>query len=96
MKDGGGTVDFEEFYAWWSTPEVHSAKPSKLSSLRLQLTTQHLKERSSAAAKKLNEALAKSSKKGEDDTQTINLSVSVGDFEKGSGLKVIDSRKLLF
>ena len=87
--DGGGTVDFEEFYTWWSTPELHGAKPSKLSTLRMTVTTQHLKEQSAAAARKLNEALAaNSAKRGEDDTQTINVQVSVGEFTTGSGIKV--------
>ena len=92
--DGGGTVDFEEFYTWWSTPEIHSAKPTKLSALRLALTTQELKEKSSAAARKLNEALAaNAAKKGEDDSQVINLQVTIGDFNPGSSLKVLIDRR---
>lgn len=59
IADGGGTVDFDEFYTWWSNPENHGAKASKLSSMRLALTTQHLKERTSAIAKSMNDALAK-------------------------------------
>lgn len=40
-------------------PDNHSAKPNKLSSMRLSLTTQHLKERTAALAKGLNDALNK-------------------------------------
>lgn len=55
----------------------------------MTVTTQHLKEQSAAAARKLNEALAaNSAKRGEDNTQTINLQVSVGEFTAGSGVKV--------
>lgn len=40
-------------------PDNHSAKANKLSSMRLSLTTQHLKERTAALAKGLNDALNK-------------------------------------
>lgn len=37
IADGSGTIDFEEFYSWWNSPEAHTLKNPKLAGMRVDL-----------------------------------------------------------
>jgi hypothetical protein len=57
-SDGSGTIDFEEFYAWWSSPETHSARNPKLNAVKLAARTQVMKQKTAKLAENIKSAAA--------------------------------------
>lgn len=99
-EDGNGTVEFEEFFAWFSNPETHAARRGQsdtLDSLKLGLSS--LKSRTSAATSSLRSSLSSTrpsqvsgsgSSYSGSDSQQIRLKFTVGrpDFQTRTGLRM--------
>jgi hypothetical protein len=76
--DGNGTLEFDEFYNWWTSADKKSGEDAKkLRLLKLKLQTRSL----AASAKKLSAALGQGEKVERKDETTFNINVTMGDLE---------------
>jgi len=90
--DGNGTVEFEEFFAWWQSDYESSDKQGKMKALKLKLKSKAYIRTVSRMGSKLSRANEK--KKEQDPTMAIlDLDITIGKYDQSkASIQVIYHR----